>query len=99
MRYEAMLAETVCMRGHQGDEIDAYLARPLGAGPYPAVVVIHHMPGWTRRPRKLLVNLPTMATLPSRPIFTTVKARILPRRTVPACVRLEVCQTIAPWAI
>ena len=35
MRYEAMLAETVCMRGHQADEIDAYLARPLGAGPYP----------------------------------------------------------------
>ena len=26
--------------------IDAYFARPFGAGPYPGVVVIHHMPGW-----------------------------------------------------
>jgi carboxymethylenebutenolidase len=46
MTYEALLAETVLMRGHKGDQIDAYLARPFGAGPYPGVVVIHHMPGW-----------------------------------------------------
>ena len=46
MAYEAMLAETVLMRGHRGDQIDAYLARSLGTGPYPGVVVIHHMPGW-----------------------------------------------------
>src|ERR671924_369019 len=46
MAYEAQLAETVLMRGHRGDRIDAYLARPLGAGPHPGVVVIHHMPGW-----------------------------------------------------
>jgi carboxymethylenebutenolidase len=46
MAYEALLAETVLMRGHKGDQIDAYLARPLGPGPYPGVVVIHHMPGW-----------------------------------------------------
>src|ERR671924_268824 len=46
MAYEALFAETVLMRGHRGDEIDAYLARPFGAGPYPGVVIIHHMPGW-----------------------------------------------------
>jgi len=46
MAYEALFAETVLMRGHHNDQIDAYLARPLGAGPYPGVVVIHHMPGW-----------------------------------------------------
>ena len=34
------------MRGHQGDQIDAYLARPLGVSAAPGVVVIHHMPGW-----------------------------------------------------
>ena len=46
MTYEALIAETVLLRGHKGDQIDAYLARPLGAGPYPCVVMIHHMPGW-----------------------------------------------------
>jgi carboxymethylenebutenolidase len=44
--YESQLAETVNIRGHEGDQIDAYAARPLGAGPFPGVVVIHHMPGW-----------------------------------------------------
>jgi carboxymethylenebutenolidase len=46
MNYEAQIAETVLLRGHKGDQIDAYLARPMGAGPYPCVVMIHHMPGW-----------------------------------------------------
>ena len=44
--YDGMMAETVHIDGHGGDEITAYFARPLGPGPYPGVVVIHHMPGW-----------------------------------------------------
>src|SRR5436190_1106093 len=46
MTYEGMLAETVKMAGYGGDEIEAYFARPLGPGPFPGVVVIHHAPGW-----------------------------------------------------
>jgi carboxymethylenebutenolidase len=44
--YEGMLAETISMPGAGGDLINAYFARPLGAGPFPGMVVIHHMPGW-----------------------------------------------------
>ena len=44
--YEGMLAETVSINGHNGDMINAYSARPLGTGPYPGVVLIHHLPGW-----------------------------------------------------
>ena len=44
--YRSMSAETVPMVGHQGEKIDAYLARPSAPGAYPGVVVIHHMPGW-----------------------------------------------------
>ena len=44
--YEGMLAETVTMRGAKGDLINAYFARPLGSGPFPGMVVIHHLPGW-----------------------------------------------------
>jgi carboxymethylenebutenolidase len=45
-RYDAMLAESIRVRGHSDDEIEAYLARPLGPGPHGSVVVIHHMPGY-----------------------------------------------------
>ena len=44
--YKPMLAETVVIPGHNGDLIDAYLARPQGTGPFPSVVLLHHMPGW-----------------------------------------------------
>ncbi len=44
--YDGMMAETVSITGHGGDDIEAYQARPLGDGPYGGVVVIHHMPGY-----------------------------------------------------
>lgn len=45
-QYEGMLAETIAQEGHGGGHVAAYLARPLGRGPFPGVVLIHHMPGW-----------------------------------------------------
>ncbi|MFL2627259.1 MAG: dienelactone hydrolase family protein [Dehalococcoidia bacterium] len=44
--YEGMIAETITMTGHGGAEINAYLAKPIGDGPFPGVVLIHHLPGW-----------------------------------------------------
>jgi carboxymethylenebutenolidase len=45
-QYQGMLAETVILQGFHADLINAYYARPLGAGPFPGMVLIHHMPGW-----------------------------------------------------
>ncbi|HWT80620.1 MAG TPA: dienelactone hydrolase family protein, partial [Candidatus Methylomirabilis sp.] len=44
--YEGMLAETVTLHGFHEDIINAYFARPLGAGPFPGLVLVHHLPGW-----------------------------------------------------
>lgn len=37
--YEGMLAETIVVPGQEGDLIHAYQARPIGPGPFPAVVL------------------------------------------------------------
>jgi len=44
--YESLLAETITLPGYRGEVINAYFARPLGAGPFPGMVLVHHMPGW-----------------------------------------------------
>ena len=44
--YEGMLAETISIPGHKGENIHVYYSRPLGEGPFPALVLIPHMPGW-----------------------------------------------------
>ena len=43
---ESTVAETVTITGANGEEIGAYLARPMTPGPHPAVVLIHSAPGW-----------------------------------------------------
>jgi carboxymethylenebutenolidase len=55
--YEDMLAETVRIQGHRDEEIEGYLARPLGWGPYPDVVLIHHMPGWDEASKEMVRKL------------------------------------------
>ena len=55
--YDAMLAETVTVTGHNGDAIEAYSARPLTPGPVGGVVVIHHLPGYDRQTKEFARSL------------------------------------------
>jgi carboxymethylenebutenolidase len=51
--YEGMIAETMIFPGYHGDVVNAYFARPLGPGPFPGIVLIHHMPGWDELYREI----------------------------------------------
>ncbi len=45
--YRGMVCENVVLTGHNGTQITAYTAKPSGAGPFPGVVLVHHLPGWS----------------------------------------------------
>src|SRR3972149_2079496 len=51
--YQGMLAETTAMKGNNGDLINAYFTRPLGPGPFPGIVLVHHLPGWDELYREM----------------------------------------------
>src|SRR5580704_15971273 len=51
--YDAIQAETISLAGAGGDQIEAYLACPLGPGPFGSVVVIHHMPGYDEQTKEI----------------------------------------------
>ncbi|MEY9943108.1 dienelactone hydrolase family protein [Kitasatospora sp. GAS1066B] len=51
---DSMTASTVKFPGHDGDEIEAYLARPDEARSRGGVVVIHHMPGYDRATKEMV---------------------------------------------
>jgi carboxymethylenebutenolidase len=51
---DSLSAETIQITGHGGHSIEAYLARPTGAGPRGGVVVIHHLPGYDRATKEIV---------------------------------------------
>jgi carboxymethylenebutenolidase len=51
---ESLSARTVLITGHDGDEVEAYLARPADEGSRGGVVVIHHMPGYDRATKEIV---------------------------------------------
>jgi len=42
-----MTVEEIKINGDKGTPISAYTARPSGPGPFPGVVLVHHLPGWS----------------------------------------------------
>ena len=45
--YRGLTCENVTLKGDKGTPITAYVAKPEGKGPFPGVVLIHHLPGWS----------------------------------------------------
>jgi carboxymethylenebutenolidase len=50
----SLIAETLQIPGNDGDLIEAYAARPTGAGKRGGVVVIHHLPGYDRETKEFV---------------------------------------------
>lgn len=55
--YEGLIAETVTIEGDSGDSIPSYLSRPLGGGPFPSVIVLHHKSGWDWASKEIVRRL------------------------------------------
>src|ERR1700716_2416643 len=45
--YRGMTCENVTIKGDEGTPVTAYVAKPSSAGPFPGVVLVHHLPGWS----------------------------------------------------
>src|SRR5260221_452288 len=58
---ETLTAETIMIPGHNGDEIEAYLAKPGGVESFAGVVVIHLMPGYDTSTKEITRQFPTPA--------------------------------------
>jgi carboxymethylenebutenolidase len=43
---QGMVCGITSYPGGNGDLIHGYVARPEGPGPFPGIVLVHHMPGW-----------------------------------------------------
>lgn len=43
---QGIVAGITSIVGANGDLIHAYVARPEGPGPFPGIVLVHHLPGW-----------------------------------------------------
>ena len=82
---EGMTAGTVTIQGHNGESIGAYVAKPDGDGPFPGVVLIHHIPGWDELYREFTRKFATTATLPYPPTCTTATATESPRTWQQRC--------------
>ena len=50
---DGIVAETISVTGYGGDDIEAYLSRPLDGNEQPSVVVLHHMPGYDRASKEI----------------------------------------------
>ena len=83
--YRGMTCENVTIKGDEGTPITAYVAKPSGPGPFPGVVLVHHLPGWsefyietTRRSRITAISRSALTSM-------SVRARATQTTSPPKC--------------
>src|SRR5215813_12237069 len=50
----SLIAQTITITGHDGDEIEAYEARPASGHRRGGMIVIHHLPGYDRATKEIV---------------------------------------------
>ncbi len=56
-QHGGLVAGVTSYNSEKGDLIHAYVARPEGPGPYPGIVLVHHLPGWDEIYREMARRL------------------------------------------
>jgi carboxymethylenebutenolidase len=55
--HKGISAEVSTYTAGNGDLLHAYVARPSGDGPFPGIVMVHHLPGWDELYREFSLRL------------------------------------------
>ena len=97
-QYEGLIAETITVTGANGDPILAYFARPLGPGPFPAVLLIHHLPGWDEFYRETARRYAHHGYLCLSPDLYCRAGHGAPRTWRPRSAPRAACPTTRSWA-
>lgn len=63
MLVDALTTDLITIQGHNGDDIEAYVARPLSTDAKGGVVVIHHLPGFDRGTKEIARRFAEMGYL------------------------------------
>ncbi len=74
--YDAIQAETVLMPAGDEEMVEAYLAWPLGPGPFASVVVVHHAPGYDEATKEITRSLATAGMVAICPNLYTPESRL-----------------------
>jgi len=97
---DSLRAETVRLTGHEGHEIEAYLAQPLDEGRFGSVVVIHHMPGYDEGTKEITRKFAAHGYLAVCPNLYSREAPGRPQTTPRlSSGRSEECPTIGSSAM
>lgn len=74
MLVDAMTTDLITISGHEGDDIEAYVALPVLDAPRGGVVVIHHLPGFDRQTKEIARRFAEMGYLAICPNLYTRQA-------------------------
>ena len=91
--YQGLLADSATFRANNGDQGEAYYARPSRAGKFSGIVIIHHLPGWDEWTMEVVRKFAHHGYEAVSPHFISAKTPVTRRPTILA----RACAPPAAW--